>query len=97
MSDRVTHGACGKAWQQAGNETSHCGGCHETFVSLGTFDAHRTKMRCNPPDLVLFRGHHLFQRGDGQWFSPTAAATMRQAMHSKHTAAANALEVESHR
>ena len=48
----TTHG-CGARWHQAGNRTSHCAGCHRTFSSTSTFDAHRRDMRCVDPATLL--------------------------------------------
>ena len=50
---------CGARW--AGSRTCHCAaaGCHLTFTSVGSFDAHRKGGRCNPPadvGLVLIPG-----------------------------------------
>lgn len=47
----VTHG-CGKKWR--GASRSHCGakGCHLTFSSVSTFDAHRKNGVCLDPASV---------------------------------------------
>lgn len=45
---RASHGACGKTWEQAGNKSGHCSGCHETFYGLTAFDAHRKHGVCLP-------------------------------------------------
>ena len=37
----ATHGACGKTFP-AGERAGHCGACHENFIGLTAFDAHRT-------------------------------------------------------
>jgi hypothetical protein len=84
---KVSHGACGKSWEQSGNATSHCGGCHETFVSLSTFDAHRRGQRCNPPAEVKVAGTFLEQREDGQWYSPGAVAGARERFRKKDSSA----------
>ena len=48
---------CGTRWQQIGNKTGHCGGCHRTFSSLTTFDAHQSmrhgKSVCADPATLL--------------------------------------------
>lgn len=41
---------CGAWW--TGNERSHCGGCHETFSSLTSFEIHRKGLTCNEPTSV---------------------------------------------
>lgn len=38
---KVTHGECGKHWDQQGSRTGHCSGCHETFTSGTGFDRHQ--------------------------------------------------------
>ncbi|MFJ4808529.1 FDXHR family putative zinc-binding protein [Streptomyces longwoodensis] len=45
----IWHG-CGNWW--TGEERSHCGGCHQTFTSLTSFERHRKGLRCNPPQEV---------------------------------------------
>lgn len=48
---------CGARW--SGSGTAHCGACCVTFTGVGTFDAHRSSGRCNPPanvGLVLIPG-----------------------------------------
>ena len=75
MSNPVSHGACGKTWQQSGNATSHCGACHETFVSLRIFEAHRRGDGCVLPGEVIFRKRNLTRRVDGQWYSPAKPQT----------------------
>lgn len=37
----TTHGACGKTIP-TGSRAGHCGACHENFIGLTAFDAHRT-------------------------------------------------------
>lgn len=47
---RVSHGACGKTWDQKGNRSGHCGGtCHETFYGVTVFDKHRKDGVCLDP------------------------------------------------
>jgi hypothetical protein len=43
---------CGARWQQIGNATGHCAGCHNTFSSLAAFDAHFHGVSCVNPALV---------------------------------------------
>lgn len=74
---RVSHGACGKSWTQRGERTSHCGGCHETFATLGLFDRHRRAGQCLPAAGVTDRGDMLAQDVEGVWFSPAARARLR--------------------
>lgn len=48
---------CNARW--AGSNTCHCGACHLTFSSVGTFDKHRVGGKCNSPSdvgLVLIPG-----------------------------------------
>jgi hypothetical protein len=71
---KASHGACGKSWEQSGNRTSHCGGCHETFVSLSVFDAHRRDSKCLAPEDVKYLKSGLAARADGIWYSPAAVA-----------------------
>ena len=54
----ISHGKCGKSWTGAGR--AHCGACHETFSSLGAFDAHQRgphvpagQLCADPEDLGL--------------------------------------------
>lgn len=52
---------CGARWQQIGNQTGHCGGCHETFASLGAFDAHFRGLSCaDPARLTRKSGEPLY-------------------------------------
>ena len=52
---------CGARWQQIGNQTGHCGGCHETFASLGAFDAHFRGLSCvDPATMVRSTGEALY-------------------------------------
>ena len=58
MSAPMTHGACGKSWQQRGNRTGHCAACHETFEGLFLFDAHQRllpdgQVLCLDPAVML--------------------------------------------
>lgn len=79
---RVTHGACGKTWDQVGDRTSHCGGCHETFVSLVLFDAHRQDGKCLDASTMQYRGGPLAQNDDGVWWSPVSRDEARQRFES---------------
>lgn len=46
--DLLPHGhSCGARW--SGANTSHCGACHRTFSSVGTFDRHRRGGACLDP------------------------------------------------
>lgn len=79
----TTHGACGRAWWQSGNRTSHCGGCHETFASLTLFDRHRHGGVCADPATMTDLGQPLATetRGGGGpiWYSPAAREAVRDA------------------
>lgn len=87
----TTHGVCGRTWHQAGNWTSHCGGCHETFASLSLFDRHRVgdhgaDRRCLNPAEMTDSGAPLAQDEHGTWYSPAARAALRAA-HEREDAA----------
>jgi hypothetical protein len=70
----TTHG-CGKSWLQRGNETGHCGGCHQTFEGTALFDAHFRRLQdgrieCKDPAEMEFRGFPLTfdgTHGSGTW------------------------------
>lgn len=61
---RVSHGACGKTWQQKGNRSGHCGGCHVTFCGIAAFDAHRRDGACLDPSQLE---GPWWQDEDTQW------------------------------
>lgn len=61
---RVSHGACGKTWNQKGNRSGHCGGCHQTFYGVSTFDKHRRDNKCLDP--ALLKGPWWIDE-DSQW------------------------------
>ena len=55
-------GGCSTRWRAV--RLCHCAGCHETFIGIWSFDAHRTRSRggqCLPPASA-----GLVQR-DGVW------------------------------
>jgi hypothetical protein len=91
----VSHGACGKRWNQSGNATSHCGGCHNTFASLAIFDSHRRDGQCVPPQDVHHHGYSLRIGGDEIWFCPGSAAHARAAFPGR-IAGPNGLPVGNH-
>lgn len=72
----VSHGRCGKRWNQRGNRTGHCSACHETFEGSSLFDAHQ---RCGsdgkpfclvPADMEHPKGWPLKQEPEyGVWSS----------------------------
>jgi hypothetical protein len=61
----TTH-ACGAVWN--GTAAAHCGGCHETFSTVGNFDKHRRNGTCLDP---VAAGLHLnTTRGYPVWMGP---------------------------
>ena len=64
MATRVTHGACGKSWNQAGNKSGHCSNCHETYYGTTAFDAHQKLVA---DQIVCERRGEWWQDDDGQW------------------------------
>lgn len=67
MASRFGTCGCGAWWQQRGNATGHCAGCHRTFSSLRAFDAHQVgdHNKCtNPADRTRRSGEPLFVRQD---------------------------------
>lgn len=64
-----TCSGCLSTW--TGLSVAHCGGCHETFATVGLFDAHRVDGHCVHPFEVRTRGGEprLFFR-DGMWRGP---------------------------
>jgi hypothetical protein len=89
---------CGTRWRQIGNKTGHCGGCHRTFSSLTTFDAHQTmrhgKNVCtDPAELLTEAGEPRFRtyvdsEGATIWRSadeqPADAWTRHPRNHPRH-------------
>src|SRR5690625_290448 len=79
---KTFHGACGKHWWQAGERTSHCSGCHHTFISLAIFDAHQRGGECTPPEEVDYQGGpletFLDKTGALIWYSPSAREAARK-------------------
>lgn len=61
---RISHGACGKTWEQKGNKSGHCSDCHEVFYGLSAFDKHRKEMTCRDP--LTLKGE-WWQDEDQQW------------------------------
>lgn len=61
---RASHGKCGATWEQRGNSTSHCAGCHETFSTLGLFERHRRGGGCVDVTEGLIQDEELV------WWSP---------------------------
>lgn len=70
---RYSCGRCPATW--TGQSRAHCSGCHRTFSSVGTFDAHRSaaggRGECLDPASVTNRAGEqvLFER-DGIWSGP---------------------------
>lgn len=68
----TTHGACGKTWDQRGNKSGHCSGCHDTYYGITAFDAHQRlendRIICSRPDTTS-KGRPIpwWQDNDGQW------------------------------
>lgn len=74
MPNLVTHGTCGKQWNQRGNYTSHCPKCHETMSSMKLFDWHQTltatgSVLCR--DMSEYAGVRVL---DGVWSGPAIEA-----------------------
>jgi hypothetical protein len=62
----ATHGECGAEWQQSGNKTGHCSGCHRTFSGISTFDAHQRivdgrNVCLDPAELIDKNGRPRFR------------------------------------
>lgn len=78
----ITCGGCDASWTALG--TAHCSACHQTFASVGLFDAHRSQDgehgTCLDPETVLSRDgeRRLFFR-DGMWRGPEMTAEAREA------------------
>jgi hypothetical protein len=71
LSRWVSHG-CGETWQQVGNKTGHCAGCHRTFDGVEAFDRHSIvidgKVVCRDPGTLTRRGGealYVSRVGDG--------------------------------
>lgn len=56
---------CGSRW--SGVNTSHCIRCHETFSSVGNFDAHQKGSVCLNPEKLKFE---RLKKGGGTWGTP---------------------------
>lgn len=74
----VSHGACGKTWNQRGNRTGHCSKCHETFEGLSLFDWHQVlavdgSVICRDPSEPRWASKGL-RFIDGTWRGPAWAA-----------------------
>jgi hypothetical protein len=67
MSSKITCVNCGKQWPHT-NRYGHCAaeGCHETFVGLGAFDAHRVGKH-GTPDRRCEIGEKHWQDEKGYW------------------------------
>lgn len=69
----TSHGACGRTWQQRGNRTGHCAGCHETFEGIALFDAHQTSDNgitvCKSPETMEHPRGWSLKQVNGSWRS----------------------------
>ena len=66
---------CGTRW--SGLNTCHCGGCHETFTSVGAFDRHRRGGKClDPAEIGLVPANKPWTGWSwpGTWTGPEVAA-----------------------